>query len=75
MLSVVWEGTRMGDLARAERMVASITDPNWRHVGLRALEGQRTAPAAVRAAPSVTVPVDGGLLVTSPPRLFRSTSA
>ena len=48
VLSVVWEAARMGDLARAERMVASIADQNWRHLGLYAIEAQRTAPTAVR---------------------------
>jgi hypothetical protein len=37
-----------GDLARAERIVGSITDPEWRNLGTDVIQAQRDAPPAVQ---------------------------
>jgi tetratricopeptide (TPR) repeat protein len=48
LLAVAWEATRTGDLTRAERIVASITDPEWRNLGTHVIQAQRDAPTAVQ---------------------------
>jgi hypothetical protein len=48
LLSVTWEAARVGDLARAEQIIASIADQEWRALGLYAVHAQRDAPPATR---------------------------
>ena len=55
LLSVVWEATRAGNLARAERIAASIADQEWRWLGLQAIHAQRDAPPAIHIQPNITL--------------------
>jgi hypothetical protein len=41
---VAWEAARVGDLACADQLVASISDQEWRGLGLYAIHVQRDAP-------------------------------
>ena len=48
LLSVAWNAARAGNLARAEQIVASIADQEWRQLGLHAIQAHRDAPPAAR---------------------------
>jgi hypothetical protein len=54
LLNIAWEAARVSDLARAERMVASIGDQEWRRLGLHAIHAQRDASSAVRPQRNTT---------------------